>query len=84
MIMRSIQKKITQEFTVFVCLCIAIFSTSNLFATHAAGGYLSYECTGGEEYIIQFHFFEDCHGGAQIPNQICCYLSSQSCGLTYD
>lgn len=44
--------------------CIAIACTSDVLATHVAGGSMTYRCLGNSEYEISLEFRRDCFNGA--------------------
>ena len=67
-----------------ICL-VSIVKTSPLFATHAAGMDLSYQCLGNNQYLFYATFYRDCHG-ISAPSILPIDISSVSCGyqMTYD
>ena len=64
----------------FISLII-LFSSYSLFATHVAGGNISYECVGPNTYVISLTVLEDC-GLAFMQNAPETVMVSNSCGLT--
>ena len=54
---------ILKRFTIALLLC---YCSIPLFASHVAGGEITYECLGGNQYRVRFVFFRDC-GGASLP-----------------
>lgn len=63
-----------------VCMAIALqFKTSHLYATHAQGADISYQCLGGNQYRITVSFYRDCAGVA-APGSVTVDLNSASCG----
>ncbi len=63
-----------------VCITLAtLFNTSNLYATHAQGADISYQCLGGSNYQIMVSFYRDC-SGVGAPANVTVNLSSASCG----
>ncbi|MCB9197311.1 MAG: gliding motility-associated C-terminal domain-containing protein [Flavobacteriales bacterium] len=60
---------------------IILFSNIEIYATHAMGGDIWYECNGGNSYTIYFAFYRDCNGVA-APNTISISRSSSCTGAS--
>ncbi|HLP13339.1 MAG TPA: PKD domain-containing protein [Flavobacteriales bacterium] len=60
----------------------AQFKTSQLFATHAQGADISYQCLGGNNYQLMVSFYRDCAGVA-APGSVTVDVSSASCAQNY-
>ncbi|HYG50903.1 MAG TPA: PKD domain-containing protein [Flavobacteriales bacterium] len=60
----------------------AQLKTSQLFATHAQGADISYQCLGGNNYQLTVSFYRDCAGVA-APASVTIDVSSASCGENY-
>lgn len=43
-------------------LILSLTGAVTLNASHIAGGYMTYECLGGQEYRLMFYFYRDCFG----------------------
>jgi len=73
-------KKFYKTCVLGVCITLAtLFNTSNLYATHAQGADISYQCLGGSNYQIMVSFYRDC-SGVGAPANVTVNLSSASCG----
>ncbi|MEZ4936003.1 MAG: PKD domain-containing protein [Crocinitomicaceae bacterium] len=48
-------------YTIVSCL-VLLTITTNLHASHASGAQLTYECLGGNQYLIRLKFYRDCSG----------------------
>ncbi len=46
----------------FVTLISILTLSNSTFASHAAGAELTYECLGGNQYLIRLKFYRDCGG----------------------
>ena len=62
--------------TILFIFCACFFGSKKSFATHAAGGELLYEWTGGSTYKIIFKFYRDCGGASQPSSQVVCYKNT--------
>lgn len=73
-------KKFYQSCILGVCLTILVqFKTSHLYATHAQGADISYQCMGGNQYQVTVSFYRDC-SGSTAPGSVTVNVSSASCG----
>ncbi len=66
-----------RKFTLILFSCIAlicaVFTTSTVKASHAAGGELIYEWVSDSTYKILFKFYRDCSGIAEPATVTVCY-----------
>lgn len=77
-------KKFYQSCILGVCMTFALqFKTSHLYATHAQGADISYQCIGGSQYQITVSFYRDC-AGAAAPGSVTVNVSSASCGQNFN
>jgi len=77
-------KKFYQSCILGVCLTILVqFKTSHLYATHAQGADISYQCLGGSQYRVTVSFYRDCSGNA-APGSVTVNVSSASCGQNFN
>jgi hypothetical protein len=85
--MNSMKKKMTQgslgrfQFFILLLSCFFLLGTENVNASHFAGGEISYECLGSNQYRVNLILYRDCYG-APMSNQEYLNVSSLSCGLT--
>lgn len=72
-----------KSFKLFIGVVISLLFGQNAFATHIAGGNISYECTGNpNEYEITLVLYRDCGGiGAPSGFNLPDIVFSNSCGL---
>lgn len=59
-------------------LCISLFTSKEVKASHAAGGEIIYEWVSDSTYRIFFKFYRDCGGISEPTSQDICYYSSCS------
>lgn len=76
--MRNIDLKILA-----LALLAFLFGSTQVFASHAQGLDLSYECLGGNTYRFSLNFYRDC-SGISAPNSVNINLSSASCGANFN
>ncbi|MDX2361844.1 MAG: PKD domain-containing protein [Crocinitomicaceae bacterium] len=58
------------NFFLRIILFIGFFSiSSTAFSSHIAGGEITYECLGGNQYRIKYVFFRDCNG-ISLPSSV--------------
>jgi gliding motility-associated-like protein len=50
--------------SLLLAMCLLLVSAGEVFATHAMGGDLTYECLGNDQYKVRLNFFRDCNGVA--------------------
>lgn len=63
-------KKTYLQLRLILFTLLSILAFNDSFATHVAGGYINYECTGNpNEYIITVTLYRDC-SGVPAPNHI--------------
>ncbi len=74
----------------FLPLIFTLFFNSNVNASHAAGGDLTYLCLGGNDYRITFVFYRDCSAGtnpngnnAGAPTTATISIQSISCSQSF-
>ena len=48
------------ELKKILLIAAALFSVQSSFATHLVGGFITYECAGGNEYMINLRVYKDC------------------------
>ncbi|MEO8087948.1 MAG: T9SS type A sorting domain-containing protein [Bacteroidota bacterium] len=66
----------------FIAVMAFVLGTQNSYASHAAGGNLTY-CHGvGNNYTLNFTLYRDCFG-IPAPTSITVNISSVSCGLSF-
>lgn len=70
-------KKLFFRFTIIVSI---LLSSANLFASHIAGGEITYNCLGGNQYEVNLNLFVDCLGFDPGSSQVINITSS--CGGT--
>ncbi len=67
---------------------VSLFSVNTTFASHYAGGELSYERIGGSSYIITLIFYRDCSGVSAPPTANvyfeCAYNNNFSFNINMD
>ena len=56
--------------------------SQEVMATHVPGGNITYECVGGNNYIITLTVFEDCSGSVSVPNSPQTLTVTNSCGFS--
>lgn len=61
-----------------VSVLVMVFPISETRATHALGAEITYECLGGDQYLIRLVFYRDC-GGIAAPTNPTMSINS-SCG----
>lgn len=67
--------------TSITLLLVTLLISPSVFASHVAGGYISYECTGNpNEYTIRLTLYRDC-SGIDLENTFRLNFSN-SCGAT--
>ena len=66
----------------FIAALAFAMGTQSSFASHAAGGNLTYCHTGGNNYTISFTLYRDC-AGIPAPTFITVQITSASCGQSY-
>src|SRR6478735_11550280 len=78
---RWVMKNFYKTCVLGVCMTLAtlFFNTSHLYATHAQGADISYQCLGGNNYQIMVSFYRDCAGVA-APANVTVNLASAICG----
>lgn len=77
-------KKFYQSCMLGVCMTFAAqFKTSHLYATHAQGADISYQCMGGNQYQVTVSFYRDCAGVA-APGAVTINVSSATCGQDFN
>ena len=54
-------------FRFLLSLVLIILFSQEVMATHVPGGNITYECLGGNNYIITLTVFEDCSGSVSVP-----------------
>src|SRR5690606_23036356 len=64
--------------SIFYMLLIVLL-VNNSFASHIAGGHISYSCLGANQYLIKLTLYRDC-SGVSSPTSAIMNISSQSCG----
>lgn len=73
----------TQNFSKYLFACLVmlsgVFSTQNLYASHAMGADITYTCLGGNTYEIKLTFYRDCNG-ISAPASPSINISALSCG----
>ncbi|MEO1260845.1 MAG: T9SS type A sorting domain-containing protein [Bacteroidota bacterium] len=78
-------------FTLFSFLFF--FQIISLNAAHIVGGYMSYECLGGDDYRFRMVLYRDCFGGgapfdsapgAPLPGTVTVYVGSSQTPLSID
>ena len=62
----------------FACVLFSFFPAKKAEASHALGAEITYECLGGNEYLVRLVFYRDCNGIA-APTAPSINLNS-SCG----
>jgi len=62
----------------FAVVCIVIFTTDEVKASHALGAEITYTCLGGDQYLVRLVFYRDC-GGIAAPTAPAISITS-SCG----
>jgi len=65
-------------YTTLLLLLCGLLTARDAFATHAAGGELTYEWLGDSTYRFYFRYFRDCSGASEESVQTMCYFNS--CG----
>jgi len=60
-------------------LATLLVNTNQLFASHAQGADISYQCLGGNNYQLMVSFYRDC-SGVGAPANVTVNLASASCG----
>ncbi|GIV33390.1 MAG: hypothetical protein KatS3mg031_0925 [Chitinophagales bacterium] len=65
---------------IFFTLVLFFFLVPIVWATHMAGGDLTYRCLGGNTYEITYSFYRDC-SGIQAPSSVTLNYRSASCGI---
>ncbi len=79
---KKIKKNILQFIDkIFLSLVLIIFIQMPLYSTHFMGGDISYECLGGNQYLIRLNVFRDCNGTTFEPNLPLTIFSSE-CNYT--
>ena len=48
------------ELKKILLIAAALFTAQSSFATHLVGGFITYECSGGNEYMINLRVYKDC------------------------
>lgn len=48
------------KFKKILLITATLFSVQSSFATHLVGGFITYECAGGNEYMINLRVYKDC------------------------
>lgn len=61
-------------------LPILLFLNTSIFASHAVGIDISYECLGGNQYRFYVNLYRDCNG-ISAPTSVSINLNSASCGI---
>lgn len=67
----------------FAFLSLITSISSGLYASHAMGLDISYQCLGGNQYQFTLNFYRDCDG-ISAPNSVNINLSSASCGSNFN
>ena len=63
----------------YVGMFMMLGLSSNLYASHAIGMDLSYECQGGNQYEFVLKLYRDC-SGVNVPATVDIQLHSPGCG----
>ena len=72
-----------KQFRYLLLLGFAFFALNNdAGATHALGTDITYECLGGNQYLIRVSFYRDCAGVA-APDDATVTFNSISCGINF-
>lgn len=72
------KKAVVQQLRIISLFLFMLLSTVT-FASHIAGGMITYECLGNNQYKVTFKFYRDCTGvSAPNPAQIKIYNSANS------
>mgnify|MGYP003393991607 FL=1 len=58
----------------------ALLISSFLFAAHLPGASITYECLGGNQYLVTLQTYRECSGAAMIPQSL---KFTGSCGSTF-
>jgi len=66
----------------FIVISIGFFSVNSAYATHAAGMDLSYQCLGGNQYLVYATFYRDCNG-IEAPPFLPIDVSSIACSYSF-
>jgi len=68
-------------YTLLLILFLHFFASTNLYATHAAGGELIYELVPNttNQYKFTFKFYRDCSGVVEPASFTMCY--NNTCGV---
>src|SRR5262245_19795257 len=62
-------------------MALACGSALSMQAAHYAGGDISYQCLGGNNYLVTLDLFRDCSGFMIVPQDL--HFQS-SCGQSFD
>ncbi|REJ83554.1 MAG: T9SS C-terminal target domain-containing protein [Bacteroidetes bacterium] len=76
----NLMKALRQKFALIMVL-FTFIGGQDLYASHAAGGDLTYTYLGNNQYRITFTFYRDCFG-ISAPTTKTVAIASASCGLT--
>lgn len=68
------------NFLKLLLVILVLVISQNSYATHAAGGYLTYECIGGTSYKVTLTWYRDCSGANYQPSYDLKY-ESQNCSV---
>ncbi len=61
---------------IILCFVLLISGNAGAYASHAAGGEITYEWLGGSRYRFYLKFYRDCVGQAIEPTQSLCYYNA--------
>jgi gliding motility-associated-like protein len=64
------------------CVCVLVGLTPDVRASHIVGGEMSYECLGGDQYLITLKVYRDCYNGlAGYDNPTNIFIWNSNCQL---
>ena len=65
----------------FLLVIISILFSTTLSATHISGVNISYECLGGEDYLVTVNLFRDCQDQNNLPDTLDVFIGSTCLNL---